>query len=124
MESRTIRAELRGVTVTECQLHYEGSCAIDEDLLDEAKIRANERIDIENLSNGEYFSTYAIAGQRGSGIISMNGAAARRVALGDRINISVIEAIVPSEKRRETTIVRVGPNNQKIEITTSEPSIG
>ncbi|MBX6392801.1 MAG: aspartate 1-decarboxylase, partial [Burkholderiales bacterium] len=73
---------------THSELHYEGSCAIDEDLLDAADIREYQQIDIYNVTNGERFTTYAIRAQRGSGIISVNGAAARKAAVGDLLIIA------------------------------------
>jgi aspartate 1-decarboxylase len=88
----TLRTLLNGkihrARVTQCELHYEGSCAIDEDLLDAAGIVPNEQVHIWNIDNGERFITYAIAGQRGSGIISVNGSAARRAAVGDLVIIA------------------------------------
>ncbi|MCC6880140.1 MAG: aspartate 1-decarboxylase, partial [Rhodocyclaceae bacterium] len=67
---------------------YEGSCAIDQDLLDAADIREYQQIDIYNVNNGERFTTYAISAERGSGIISVNGAAARKAAPGDLLIIA------------------------------------
>jgi aspartate 1-decarboxylase len=78
-----LKSKLHRVTTTHADLHYEGSCAIDENLLEAANIRENEQIDIWNVNNGERFTTYAIRGERGSGIISVNGSAARRAAPGD-----------------------------------------
>jgi aspartate 1-decarboxylase len=69
-------------------LDYEGSCAIDEDLLDAADIHEYQQIDIYNISNGERFTTYAIRAQRGSGIISINGAAARKAEPGNLLIIA------------------------------------
>lgn len=82
-----LRAKIHRATVTQCDLNYEGSCGIDEDLLDAADIREFEKIDLYNINNGERFSTYAIKGQRGSGEISLNGAAARLAHLGDLLII-------------------------------------
>jgi aspartate 1-decarboxylase len=84
MGSRTVlKGKLHRVTTTHSELHYEGSCAIDEDLLNAADIREYEQIDIYNVTNGERFTTYAIRGERGSGTVSVNGAAARKAAPGD-----------------------------------------
>ena len=80
MQRTMLKSKLHRVTTTHAELHYEGSCAIDEDLLDAANIREYEQIDIWNINNGERFTTYAIRGARGSGIISVNGSAARRAA--------------------------------------------
>lgn len=87
MQRIMLRAKIHRATVTQCDLNYEGSCGIDQDLLDAADIRVNEKIDIYNVQNGERFSTYAISGQRGSGEISLNGAAARCAHLGDLLII-------------------------------------
>ena len=82
-----LRAKIHRASVTQCILDYEGSCGIDEDLLDAADIQEFEKIEIYNISNGERFSTYAIKGQRGSGEISLNGAAARLAQQGDLLII-------------------------------------
>ena len=85
MQRVMLMSKLHRVSVTHCELHYEGSCAIDEDLLDAADIREYQQIDIWNVNNGERFITYAIRSPRGSGIISLNGSAARRASVGDLV---------------------------------------
>eukprot|EP01042_Synura_sphagnicola_P013481 gene13481-17105_t len=87
MQRIMLRAKIHRATVTQCDLNYEGSCGIDEDLLEAADIREFEKIELYNINNGERFSTYAIRGKRGSGEISLNGAAARRAHLGDLLII-------------------------------------
>ena len=88
MQRTLLKSKLHRVRVTASELEYEGSCAIDENLLDAADIREYERIEIYNVNNGERFATYAIRGQRGSGMISVNGAAARKAAVGDILIIA------------------------------------
>ncbi|MBP9712952.1 MAG: aspartate 1-decarboxylase [Sterolibacterium sp.] len=88
MQRTMLKSKLHRVTVTHAELHYEGSCAIDQNLLDAADIKEYQQIEIYNVTNGERFSTYAIAAERGSGIISVNGAAARRAAAGDLLIIA------------------------------------
>ena len=88
MQRTMLKSKLHRVTTTHSELHYEGSCAIDENLLDAANIIENEQIDIWNVNNGERFTTYAIRAERGSGIISVNGSAARRAAPGDLLIIA------------------------------------
>ena len=83
-----LKSKLHRVSATHAELHYEGSCAIDEDLLDAANIREYEQIDIWNVNNGERFTTYALRAERGSGVISVNGSAARRAAPGDILIIA------------------------------------
>jgi aspartate 1-decarboxylase len=87
MQRVMLRAKLHRVTVTEADLEYEGSCGIDEDLLDASDMREFERIELYNINNGERFSTYIIKAARGSGAISLNGAAARKAHVGDLLII-------------------------------------
>jgi aspartate 1-decarboxylase len=87
MRRLMLRSKLHRVTVTHSELHYEGSVAIDGRLLDAADIREYERIEVYNLRNGERFSTYAIRADEGSGIISVNGAAAHKADPGDIVII-------------------------------------
>ena len=88
-----LKSKIHRVAVTHCELHYEGSCAIDEDLLDAANICENEQIHIWNINNGERFVTYAIKGERGTGMISVNGSAARRASTGDLIIIAAFAQV-------------------------------
>ncbi|MDD5375834.1 aspartate 1-decarboxylase [Acidithiobacillus sp.] len=83
-----LKGKLHRVRVTAVELEYEGSCAIDSDLLAAAGIYPYEQIHIYDVNNGDRFSTYAISASAGSGIISVNGAAARRVSLGDVLIIA------------------------------------
>ena len=104
MQRTLLKSKLHRVRVTASELEYEGSCAIDENLLDTADIREYERIEIYNVNNGERFSTYAIRGQRGSGMISVNGAAARKAAAVPR----VATRWKPSSARRRATSTASG----------------
>ena len=88
MQRTMLKSKLHRVRATHSELDYEGSCAIDEALLDAADIREYQQIDIFNINNGERFTTYAIRAQRNSGIISVNGAAARKVCPGDLLIIA------------------------------------
>ena len=88
MQRTMLKSKLHRVSATHVELHYEGSCAIDEDLLDASNIREYEQIDIWNVNNGERFTTYALRAERGSGVISVNGSAARRAAPGDILIIA------------------------------------
>jgi aspartate 1-decarboxylase len=83
-----LKSKIHRASVTHSELHYEGSCAIDEALLEAADIREYQQIDIYNVDNGERFTTYAIRAERNSGVISVNGAAARRAAVGDLLIIA------------------------------------
>ena len=87
MQRTLLRAKLHRVHVTHSELNYEGSVAVDGHLLDAADIREYERIDVYNIKNGERFSTYTIRAKEGSGIISVNGAAAHKAQPGDLLII-------------------------------------
>ncbi len=82
-----LKSKLHCATVTEANLHYMGSITIDEDLMDAANMIAGEKVQIVNNNNGERFETYIIKGERGSGSICLNGAAARKVVVGDEVII-------------------------------------
>jgi aspartate 1-decarboxylase len=88
MQRTMLKSKLHRARVTHSELHYEGSCAIDETLLDAANIHEYEQIQIYNVSNGARFTTYAIRAARGSGIISVNGAAAHKANPGDIVIIA------------------------------------
>ena len=83
MQIEVLKSKIHRVTVTEANLNYIGSIAIDEDLMDAANIIENEKVQVVNINNGERLDTYVIKGQRGSGVICLNGAAARKVQVGD-----------------------------------------
>ena len=87
MMIEVLKSKLHCVTVTEANLHYIGSITIDEDLMDAAGLIAGEKIQVVNNNNGERFETYVIKGERGSGCICLNGAAARKVQVGDVVII-------------------------------------
>ncbi|EIJ36765.1 aspartate 1-decarboxylase [Thiothrix nivea] len=87
MELTLLKSKLHRVTVTHAELDYEGSCAIDDNLMRVGNIREYEQLHIYNVTNGERFSTYAIRAEAGSGIISINGAAAHKADAGDLLII-------------------------------------
>lgn len=100
MQRTMLQAKLHRVHVTHSELHYEGSCAIDDDLLDAADIREYQQIDIYNVTNGERFTTYAIRAQRGSRVISVNGAAAHKASPGDLLIIAAYASYSELELQR------------------------
>jgi len=87
MQLTLLKAKIHRATVTQCDLHYEGSITVDEDLLDASGILPFEQVDVLNINNGQRFTTYTITGKRGSGIIGINGAAARLCQNGDKVII-------------------------------------
>ncbi len=112
-----LQAKLHRARVTEACLDYEGSCGIDEELLEISGILTNQYIEIYNVSNGERFCTYAIRGRRGSGEISLNGAAARRVAIGDTLIICAYSDYSEAEiATHEPTVVLMDEQNRVREV--------
>lgn len=87
MQIEVLKSKIHKATITQADLNYIGSIAIDENLLDAANLIENEKVHIYNITNGERLETYIIKGERGSGIISLNGAAARKAAIGDKVII-------------------------------------
>ena len=111
-----LKSKLHRVRVTHSELHYEGSCAIDETLLEAADIREYQQIEIYNVSNGERFTTYAIRAQRGSGVISVNGAAAHKANPGDIVIIASYAAYNEIELQKfRPQLVYVDEGNRIVE---------
>ncbi|MEE9271818.1 MAG: aspartate 1-decarboxylase [Robiginitomaculum sp.] len=112
MKVRMMKSKIHRASVTQADLHYEGSISIDADFLDRSNILPYEQVDILNVSNGERFTTYAIEAPRGSKTFGLNGAAARRVHVGDKI-IIVTYCDMDIEKARNYTpkVVLLDENN-------------
>lgn len=100
-----LQAKLHRVRVTQADLDYEGSCGIDEVLLDASGLRENQYIELYNVSNGERFSTYIIKAPRGSGEISLNGAAARKAMVGDLLIICAYSVYSEAELENYAPVV-------------------
>ncbi len=113
MHREMLLGKIHRAKVTHCELHYEGSCAIDLDLMEAAGILEFQRIDIYVIDNGERFSTYAIKGERGSGMISLNGAAARKAQKGDLVIIATYGLVDDDElKTFQPKLVFADENNR------------
>ena len=121
MQLTLLKAKLHKAHVTHSELEYEGSCAIDSALLETAGIHEYEQIHIYNLNNGERFTTYAIRAEAGSGIISVNGAAAHKANPGDRVIICAYAELAQHE------VVNFHPNlvylNEQNEVTRTSNQI-
>jgi aspartate 1-decarboxylase len=108
-----LQAKLHRVRVTEADLEYEGSCGIDRALLDASGIVPNQYIELYNINNGERFSTYVIEAPRGSGVISLNGAAARKAMVGDLLIICTYSQYSEAElATHKPVVVLVDERNQ------------
>ena len=111
MVIEVLKSKINRATVTEANLNYIGSITIDEDLMDAANIIANERVYIVDNNNGERLDTYVIPGKRGSGVVCLNGAAARKVQPGDVV-IIMAYATMEFEKAKTFKPTVVFPNTQ------------
>jgi aspartate 1-decarboxylase len=122
MQRTMLKSKLHRARVTHAELHYEGSCAIDLNLLEAANIHDYEQIQMYNVSNGERFTTYAIRAERGSGIISVNGAAAHKASPGDIMIIATYGTYSELELARyHPNLVYVDEQNRIIDQRTSIP---
>lgn len=114
--------KIHRATVTEADLNYVGSITVDQDLLDAAGIYPNEKVAIVNNNNGERFETYTIPGERGSGVVCLNGAAARLVQKGDIVIImSYVMLSEPEIAAHEPKVVLVDEHNKIRDILSYEP---
>jgi len=112
MYIEVLKSKIHRATITESNLDYIGSIAIDKNLMEASNLIENERVNIYNITNGERFDTYVILGERGSGIISLNGAAARKVAINDKI-IIVSYASMDFEEAKKFKPVIIFPDDNK-----------
>lgn len=113
MYIEVLKSKLHRVKVTQANLNYIGSITIDEDLMDAANLIAGEKVQIMDNDNGERFETYVIKGERGSGCICLNGAAARRVIVGDTI-IIVSYALMDFEEAKTFQPSVVFPEDNRL----------
>ncbi|ESU30386.1 aspartate decarboxylase [Bacillus sp. 17376] len=117
-----MNAKIHRARVTEANLNYVGSITIDSDILDAVGMVANEKVQIVNNNNGARFETYIIPGERGSGVVCLNGAAARLVHEGDVV-IIISYALVPEEKvpSHQPKVALMDENNRIVEMLHAEP---
>lgn len=118
MQYTMFKSKIHRATVTDADLHYEGSITIDSDLLKAAKMMPYEKVDIWNITNGNRLSTYILEGKSGSGEICLNGAAARLVQPGDMVIIATWVQLNDEElKTYAPTVVQVDANNRILSVT-------
>jgi aspartate 1-decarboxylase len=111
MMIQVLKSKIHKATVSHADLNYIGSIAIDENLMDEANLIENEKVHVLDINNGERLETYVIKGKRGSGTISLNGAAARKVAVGDLV-IIISYASMDFEEAKSFKPTVVFPDSQ------------
>lgn len=116
-----LKAKIHRATVTQAELNYVGSITVDMDLLEQAGIYEYEKVQIVDVNNGARFETYTIAGERGSGVMCLNGAAARMVQTGDKIILMAYAQVSPEEaKELRPTVLFVDGKNQVTKVTNYE----
>ncbi len=109
-----LKSKLHNARVTEANIDYEGSVAIDEDLLDEANMLLSEKVEIYNITNGERFATYTIPAPRGSKMIGIQGAAAHKANKGDRVIICTYCQLEEKEAKKHKPIVKILDENNNV----------
>ncbi len=102
---KLLQAKIHRATVTDADLDYEGSVTVDEGLMEQAGVANNQHVDIYNITNGARFSTYIIPGAKGSGVVCLNGAAARLVSKGDLVILAFYSLYTPEEAKEHKPIV-------------------
>ena len=116
-----LKAKIHRATVTQAELHYVGSITVDMDLLEQAGILEYEKVQIVDVNNGSRFETYTIAGERGSGVMCLNGAAARMVQTGDKIILMAYAQVMPEEASElRPTVLFVDEKNKVTKVTNYE----
>ena len=121
MKIELLKGKIHRATVVQAELDYVGSITVDEALLEASGILEYEKVQIVDVNNGSRFETYTIAGERGSGMICLNGAAARCVSVGDKIILMAYAQMTPEEaKNHKPTVVFVDDKNQVERITSYE----
>ena len=122
MDKTLLKSKLHRINVTQVELDYEGSCAVDKDFLEAAGMQEYERVDVYNVSNGERFSTYLILAESGSKTLSVNGAAAHKVSIDDIVIICTYGSYDKNEARsHHPTLVYFDKENNIIDIKNSIP---
>ncbi|MGN8774320.1 aspartate 1-decarboxylase [Candidatus Weimeria sp. HCP3S3_B5] len=117
MQITILKSKIHRAIVTQAELNYVGSITIDEELMEAAHIREYEKVEIADVENGERFSTYVIAGEAGSGIICLNGAAARKASVGDHVIIMCYaNADIDHEEIEKPVVVLVDETNTATEV--------
>jgi aspartate 1-decarboxylase len=111
MTIEILKSKIHRAVITEANLHYIGSIGIDEDLMEAANLIEFEKVQVLNINNGERLETYVIKGERGSGMISLNGAAARKAVAGDMVIIAAFAQMTPEEAKTFKPAI-VFPGNQ------------
>jgi aspartate 1-decarboxylase len=131
MQRQMLKSKIHRATITDCDLHYVGSITIDADLLEQADILEHELVHVLDIDNGARFETYTIAGARGSGVVQVNGAAARLVQRGDKvIVVSYAQYDEQELKSYEPVVVHVDQNNRSVSVDAevakllSDPDVG
>lgn len=121
MEVTMLKGKIHRATVKQAELDYVGSITVDEELLERSGILEYEKVQIVDVNNGSRFETYTIAGERGSGMICLNGAAARCVSVGDKIILMAYAAMSPEEaKRHKPRVLFVDGENRVVRETNYE----
>ena len=123
MQRQMLKSKIHRATVTDCDVEYVGSVTLDSDLMRQADLLPNEQVHVWDIDNGARFVTYAIEGESGSGVVQVNGAAARLVRSGDMVIIASFGSYdEPGLERYSPVVVHVGESNQVVRVD-SDPTV-
>ena len=124
MQRTFLKSKIHRAAVTQAELNYEGSITIDANLIEAAEMKELELVSVVNINNGERFETYIIPGERDTGIICLNGAAARKVVVGDRIIIMTYCQLNDDEIEKHKPCIVIVDENNKIKSVTNDVTVG
>jgi aspartate 1-decarboxylase len=123
MHRQMLKSKIHRATITDCDVEYVGSVTLDPDLMRQADLLPNEQVHVWDIANGARFVTYAIEGEPGSGVVQVNGAAARLVRRGDKVIVASFAALDPGDLERYSPIVVHVDDDNRVTAVDSDPSV-
>jgi aspartate 1-decarboxylase len=123
MQRQMLKSKIHRATITDCDVDYAGSVTLDPELMRQADLLPNEQVHVWDIANGTRFVTYAIEGESGSGVVQVNGAAARLVRRGDKVIVASFAALDPGDLERYSPIVVHVDDDNRVTAVDSDPSV-
>jgi aspartate 1-decarboxylase len=123
MQRQMLKSKIHRATITDCDVDYAGSVTLDPELMRQADLLPNEQVHVWDIANGARFVTYAIEGEPGSGVVQVNGAAARLVRRGDKVIVASFAALDPGDLERYSPIVVHVDDDNRVTAVDSDPSV-
>ncbi len=123
MQRQMLKSKIHRATITDCDIEYVGSVTLDPELMRQADLLPNEQVHVWDIANGARFVTYAIEGEPGSGVVQVNGAAARLVRKGDKVIVASFAAFDPDDLERYSPVVVHVDDDNRVTAVDSDPSV-